>query len=83
MNRKQNKPAPADSPEPVLRPGRVIRKSAAAVVNFEPGSTWLLDHAPVTIQQQLSTSEVRVCTVAGGQIRRAAISALRPWCDRP
>ena len=78
MNRKQNQPAPAGIPESVLRPGRVIRKSAAAVVSFVPGSTWLLDEAPVTIQQQLSTSEVLVRMVAGGQIKRAAISALRP-----
>jgi hypothetical protein len=67
MNRKQNQPAPAGTP--VLPAGRVIRKSAAAVVSFVPGSTWLLDEAPITIQHQLSTSEVLVRTVAGGHIK--------------
>ena len=78
MNRKQNKPAPAGSPKPVLRPGRVIRKSAAGVARLEPGSTWLLDEAPVTIQHQLSASQVLVRTIAAGKISRAAISSLRP-----
>ena len=78
MNRKQNQPASAGTLESVTRPGRVIRKSAAAVVSFVPGSTWLLDDAPIMIQHQLSISEVLVRTVAGGYIKRAAISALRP-----
>lgn len=78
MNRKHNQPASAGTPESALRPGRVIRKSAAAVVSFVPGSMWLLDDVPITIQHQLSTSEVLVRTVAGGQIKRAAISAMRP-----